>query len=306
MKKKALVLIIVLACISSSFSQKSKIKKDIKMYSQVWDDIINKGQIDLINTTNFDTEITLVSSPENVVGIENFKAYYQNYLTGFSDVTFNIVDVFGQNDKIVKHWNFSGTHSGDFFGIPATGKSIDVDGVTLVRMKNGKIAQEQDFMDNMVFMQQLGLLSNPQNLSVIDGLYKAFAVGDIPTVLGALNDKVVWNEAEGNALADGNPYIGPDAVLSGVFARIGADHEYFNLSDIELHEMSNDQVLATLRYKAKLNKNGVLIDAQAAHLWTLKDGKVTGFQQYVDTKQLDEAKNKQIAQGNGEAENRTE
>jgi len=53
--------------------------------------------------------------------------------------------------------------------------------------------------------------------------------------------------------------------------------------------MSNNQVLATLRYKAKLKKNGVEYNTQAAHLWTLKDGKVINFQQYVDTKQLADA-----------------
>lgn len=284
--KNTFILFIALVSMATSFAQKSNINKDLKMYSQVWDDIINKGQIDRINTENFTTDITLVTSPENIIGIEGFKAYYQNYLTGFSDVTFTILDVFGQNDKILKHWNFKGKHTGDFFGIPATGKMVDIDGVTLVKMKNGKIAQEQDFMDNMLFMTQLGLLSNPENTSIVDNLYKAFAAGDIPSVLSGMDANIVWNEAEGNAYADGNPYIGPDAVLNGVFARLGADHEYFNLTDIQLHEMSNDQVLATLRYNAKLKKNGALIDAQAAHLWTLKDGKVIGFQQFVDTKQL--------------------
>lgn len=129
-----------------------------------------------------------------------------------------------------------------------------------------------------------------KNITIIDGLYKAFAVGDIPAVLGSLDSKIVWNEAEGNAYADGNPYIGPDAVLNGVFGRLGADHEYFNLKNIELHEMSNDKVLATLRYDAKF-KNGKSYDAQAAHLWTLKDGKVVAFQQYVDTKKLNDALN---------------
>lgn len=56
----------------------------------------------------------------------------------------------------MKHWNFKGTHTGDFFGIPATGKKVDIDGVNLVKMKDGKIAQEQDFMDNLLFNQQQG------------------------------------------------------------------------------------------------------------------------------------------------------
>jgi hypothetical protein len=264
----------------------AQIENDIKMYIATWDEIINNGKLDMFNETNFDKDFTLIMSPENMVGNENIKAFYANYVTGFSNIDFTIVDVFGQGDKIVKHWNFKGKHTGDFFGIPATGKLVDLDGVTLVKMKNGKIAREQDFMDNMAFMQQLGLLSAPGNMSVIDELYKAFAVGDIPSVLGVLDTEIVWNEAEGNAYADGNPYIGPDAVLNGVFVRIGADHEYFNLEDIILHEMSNDQVLATLRYKGKLKGNGAIFNTQAAHLWTLKNGKVIAFQQYVDTKQL--------------------
>jgi len=269
--------------------ENAKVEKNIKMYSSTWDEIINTGNLDLINNTNFTDDITLVTSPENIVGIDAFKDYYSNFVTGFSDVEFTLVDVFGQSDKIVKHWNFKGTNSGEFFGMPATGKTVDIDGVTLVKMKDGKIAQEQDFMDNMVFLQQLGILSNPKNVSIIDGLYNAFDTGDIPNVLAALDSNVVWNEAEGNAYADGNPYIGPDAVLNGVFARVGGEWDGFKLVDIELHDMANNQVLATLRYNGTYKKTGKYIDAQVAHLWTLNDGKVIAFQQYVDTKKLADA-----------------
>lgn len=149
------------ACVELEAAQQ-QLDSNLEMYENVWDLIVNKGEIDQINDTNFAENITLVSSPENVVGIEAFKAYYQNYLTGFSNIQFTIVDVFGQGDKIVKHWNFKGTHSGDFFGIPATGKEVDVEGVTLVKMKDGKIAQEQDFMDNYLFLDQLGLIPSQE------------------------------------------------------------------------------------------------------------------------------------------------
>lgn len=282
----ALFVFSLILCMTSC--NDSKVENNIKMYSNVWNEVINNGKLDQINDTNFDKDITLVYSPENIVGIQNFKDYYKNFVTGFSDIKFTMKNVFGQDDNIVKHWHFKGKHTGEFFGIPASGRTVDVEGTTLVKMKDGKIAQEQDFMDNLAFYQQLGLMSSPENIGVIDSLYKSFATGDIPSVLAALDADVVWNEAEGNALGDGNPYIGPDAVLNGVFARIGADHDYFNLANIELHEMFNNQVLATLRYQAKLKKNGKLIDAQAAHLWTLNNGKVTSFQQYVDTKQLND------------------
>lgn len=165
--------------------------------------------------------------------------------------------LYGQGYKITKHGIFMDSDSDYLFDIPANETDVYIE--------------------------------TSSNVSVIDNLYKAFAVGDIPSVLGDMDANIVWNEAEGNAYADGNPYIGPEAVLNGVFARVGADFEYFHLANIKLHDMSNDQVLATLRYKAKIKENGAIFDAQVAHLWTLKDRKVIAFQQYVDTKKLADA-----------------
>ncbi len=291
MKTKTLLIALLFISIAS-FAQKSNIEKNLKMYTQVWDDIVNKGQIDLINDKNFDPNVVQINPAGNIEGIADFKAYYQNFITGFSDIKFTVVDAFGQGDKIAKHWSFSGKHTGEFFGIPPTGNTVNVEGVTLAKMKNGRIVQEQDFLDNSVMMQQLGLASNPENVGHIDAAYSAFAKGDIPAVLGMMDAKIVWNEAEGNSLADGNPYIGPDAVLNGVFIRLGEMYDGFTLKNIELHDMSNNQVLATLRYDATVKSTGKKIDVQVAHLWTLKDGKITAFQQYVDTKKLADAEQK--------------
>jgi steroid delta-isomerase-like uncharacterized protein len=131
---------------------------NIKMYSHVWDEIINKKKLEMFNDSNFTKNVAMHTSPTDVVGIDSARAYYANYLTGFSDITFTVKDVFGMDNKLVKHWNFKGTHTGMFFGIPATNKKVDIDGVTLVRMEDGKIAEERDFVDNLEFMQQLGLI----------------------------------------------------------------------------------------------------------------------------------------------------
>ena len=143
-------------CIDLS-SENSKVKNNVELYSMVWDKAINGRNIEIINLDNFDKDIKAITADGNIEGIDAFKAYYNNYLTGFSDAEFDIVDVFGQGNKIVKHWNFKGTHDGDFFGIPATGKKIDLIGTTLVLMKDGKILQEQDFFDNYSLLSQLGL-----------------------------------------------------------------------------------------------------------------------------------------------------
>ena len=145
-------------CATKQIENPDSVEANIKMYSHVWDEIINKGKLGMFNDSNFTKNVVLHVSPADVTGIDSAKAYYANYLTGFSNITFTIKDVFGQGDKLVKHWNFKGTHTGVFFGIPATGKPVNLEGVTLVRMENGKIAEERDFFDNLEFSQQLGLI----------------------------------------------------------------------------------------------------------------------------------------------------
>jgi len=145
-------------CETKQPEKSDPVEANIKMYTHVWDEIINKGKLGMFNDSNFTKNVVMHASPADVLGIDSAKAYYANYLTGFSNITFTIKDVFGQGDKLVKHWNFKGTHTGVFFGIPATGKPVSLDGVTLVRMENGKIAEERDFFDNLEFMQQLGLI----------------------------------------------------------------------------------------------------------------------------------------------------
>jgi uncharacterized protein len=156
----AITTLLFTACTSP---EKEVVKADpveanIKAYSHVWDEIMNKGKLDMFNDSNFTQDVVMHASPSDVVGIDSSRAYYANFLTGFSNIQFTIKDIFGQGDKLVKYWNFKGTHTGNFFGIPATGKTVSLDGTTLVRMSNGKIAEERDFFDNMDFMTQLGLI----------------------------------------------------------------------------------------------------------------------------------------------------
>ncbi|HAQ17702.1 MAG TPA: hypothetical protein DCR40_00530 [Prolixibacteraceae bacterium] len=152
-----LSILLFSACSTPVKEKADPVEANIKMYTHVWDVIINQGKLNLFNDSNFTTDVVMHANPD-IVGIDKAREYYANYLTGFSDIQFTIKDVFGQGDKIVKHWNFNGTHTGVFFGIPATGKTVNIDGVTLVRMSNGKIAEERDFMDNLDFMTQLGLI----------------------------------------------------------------------------------------------------------------------------------------------------
>ena len=124
-----------------------------------------------------------------------------------------------------------------------------------------------------------------QNIEVIRNLYDLFAKGDVPSILAQFHPEIEWNEAENFPYADRNPYIGPDAVLEGVFLRLGSEWDYWNLAVGELLD-AGDSVVAMGRYQAKNASTGKEINAQFAHVWTLRDGKAVAFQQYADTQQV--------------------
>jgi len=159
MKKILLILVVSISLFSckNESAVREKIAQDnIKSYTKTWDLVINEGKIDVLDTA-YGADIVLHTIPE-IKGIAKSKAYYANFVTGFSNRQFIVKDMFAQGDKLTKYWEFKGTHTGDFMGIPATGKTIDVEGCTIAKMVNGKIVEERDFMDNMDFLKQLGII----------------------------------------------------------------------------------------------------------------------------------------------------
>lgn len=124
-----------------------------------------------------------------------------------------------------------------------------------------------------------------ENVKVVQSMYAAFATGDIPTVVAALDPQVEWWEAENFIYDDGNPYTGPDAVLSGVFARIGAEWENFAVSPKEVLD-AGDTIIGHGYYSGRYRNTGKQARAQFAHFFTFRDGKIVKFQQYTDTAQF--------------------
>jgi uncharacterized protein len=124
------------------------------------------------------------------------------------------------------------------------------------------------------------------NVDVLRHLYDAFGKGDIPAVLGMMSPGVRWHQAEGNPYQpSGEPWVGPDAVLKNLFMRIGAEWDGFTVHPRSFYG-AGDTVVVEARYTGKYKPTGRSLDSQVCHVWDLEDGKVTRFQQYVDTAQL--------------------
>lgn len=121
------------------------------------------------------------------------------------------------------------------------------------------------------------------NVSLLKNLYDAFGRGDIPTVLGAMSPDIKWHQAEGNPyMPSGEAWVGPDAVLNNLFMKLGTEWEGFAVHPKEFHD-AGDSVIVEARYSGTYKATSKSADVQVCHVWDVTNGKLTRFQQYVDT-----------------------
>ena len=110
-----------------------------------------------------------------------------------------------------------------------------------------------------------------ENVQIVRGIYAAFGQGDVEAVLGQLDQSIEWNEAENYIYADGNPYTGPQAVLEGVFTRLGSEWEVYTVTPEQFLD-AGDRVVALGTYTGTYKATGRGVRAQFAHVWGVREG----------------------------------
>jgi len=118
------------------------------------------------------------------------------------------------------------------------------------------------------------------NAELIRGLYEAFAAGDIPTVMGALDENISWTEAEG--FPYGGTYVGPVAVAENVFIKLGTEWDGFAVVPERIVD-SGETVVGLGNYSGTFKETGKSMKVPFAHVWDIRDGKVVKFVQHTDT-----------------------
>ena len=124
------------------------------------------------------------------------------------------------------------------------------------------------------------------NVQLMEQLYQAFGRGEIPAVLARFDPQIEWISAEGAPYP--GTFTGPQAVLEGIFIRLGTEWEGFRADPVEFID-GGDQVVALGRYSGTYRATGRAMNAAFAHVWTLRDGTITRYRQYLDSRKLAEA-----------------
>lgn len=122
-----------------------------------------------------------------------------------------------------------------------------------------------------------------KNIDLAKSGYEKFAEGDIDGVLAMFDTNMEWHECNGFPFIEGDGiFRGPEAVAKGVLNLIPEHYDDFNIEIEELME-SDDRVIMTGYYTGIWKATGKKFKANAVHVWTIKNEKLTRFFQAVDT-----------------------
>ena len=128
------------------------------------EEVFGKGKLNVLDEIIAKDHVN--SGPGTIPGLPNgpegSKQFVTAYRNAFPDLHLTIDEQIAEGDKVVTRWTGHGTHQGELAGLPATGKSSTVTGISIDRIVNGKIAESWGIFDEFGLMQQLGVIPMPE------------------------------------------------------------------------------------------------------------------------------------------------
>ncbi|MCI0550562.1 MAG: ester cyclase [Anaerolineae bacterium] len=132
-------------------------KNIVRRYQEIY----NSNNLDALDeVVAFDVFMPKIM-PNMPSGLEGAKQVHQTTLLGMPDFRTEIQDLFAEGDKVVARVLMMGTHTGNFYGIPATGKRVEFTGMYIVLIENGKIVKHWGEEDSLSLLKQLGYVVKP-------------------------------------------------------------------------------------------------------------------------------------------------
>ena len=125
------------------------------------DEVITQGKIESAAEYVWEDVVEQVPLPGQGPGLDGLKDVLRSMRTGFPDIIFSIKEQITEGDKVASRFEWTGTHKGEFLGVPATGRHVRVWGIVIDRLEDGRIKDTRIIMDTFGMMAQLGVLPPP-------------------------------------------------------------------------------------------------------------------------------------------------
>lgn len=279
--KNLLFLFVFAALTMTAYGQttsfdKVKIRSEIDAANAIFMENVNeKGGAGMADVYTKDGKWMIPNTPT----IEGNTAIGEVFsgLFGSGQIQLELItqDIHGNNDMIVEEGQ----------GILSTKAGDVIDDSKYLVIWKKEDGAWKIFLD--MYNSNLNVVA--ENIKTVESWYEAVMSGQPEPFFAAMTEQTIWNEADNFPYANGNPYIGPDAVMNGVFGPIFADWEHWNTTELNFHGTPDGHVFVTGVYDGKHKKTGKTVAAQFVHHYVLANGKMVSFQQYTDTKQVAEA-----------------
>ena len=114
--------------------------------------------VDLLVSTRADDCVVESPAHGTMTGRAQIAEGFQAWLNAFPDARFDVTDLLVEGDRVVMMWRLGGTHSAMLLGLPATGRRLQIGGVSLYTLRDGLISHERRFYDVTALMVQMGIL----------------------------------------------------------------------------------------------------------------------------------------------------
>lgn len=125
------------------------------------EEVINKKNLDAANNLVSEDFTEHVPFPAQGPGREGLKFVLNSMFTGFPDMKWTVHEQIAEGEKVVTRFTWTGTHKGEFMGIPPTNKRVEVWGLVIDVVRNGLFSESRIIMDTIGLLQQLGVMPQP-------------------------------------------------------------------------------------------------------------------------------------------------
>jgi steroid delta-isomerase-like uncharacterized protein len=126
----------------------------------------NEGRLEVVDEVMSDDMVDHSMQPGLPPGREGVKALITAVRSAFPDLKNTVIRQIAEGDMVVQQISSSGTMTGDFMGMKATGKSATWETIHIVRVQDGKLAEHWSVQDQLGMLQQLGLAPAPPGAKV--------------------------------------------------------------------------------------------------------------------------------------------
>jgi steroid delta-isomerase-like uncharacterized protein len=129
-----------------------------RQIERLFDEVLNRGKLEFLYELIPEDYVDHSPVPGQEPGATGVRKKIEAMRAAFPDLQFYLEDIIAQDRMVAARYHWQGTQSGEFMGMPASGRKVDVKGMDFYRLKDGKLVEHWDSIDQLGLLTQLGAI----------------------------------------------------------------------------------------------------------------------------------------------------